>query len=207
MALSMDSILKLPTRKKILLLIVILAVIAGLFTYMVFSPQKEELDRLKVELNKLTKELNEAKAITRDLPKFKEQAALLEKQLAEAMTQLPNEKEIPEILKKISSLGKESRLEFTLFRPKPEQPKQFYATVPIELVALGNYHDVGMFFDRVSKLQRIINVVDFNMTRAKDVKGRAETENLIRASCLMNTYRFIERGPEEKKGEKTSGTK
>jgi type IV pilus assembly protein PilO len=207
MALSMDSILKLSTRRKILLLVVLLGVIAVLFTYLVFLPQKEELDRLKVELNTLTKELNEAKAITRDLPKFKEQAALLERQLAEAITQLPNEKEIPEILKKISSLGKESRLEFTLFRPKPEEPQQFYAKVPIELVALGNYHDMGMFFDRVSKLQRIINVVDFNMTRAKDVKGRAETENLIRASCLMNTYRFIERKPEEKKGEKTSGKK
>ena len=207
MALSADSISKLSTRKKILLLIVILGVIAGLFTYVVVLPQNEELDRLTVDLNKLTKELNEAKAITRDLPKFKEQAAMLEKQLAEAITQLPNEKEIPEILKKISSLGKESRLEFTLFRPKPEEPQQFYAKVPIELVALGNYHDIGIFFDKVGKLQRIINVVDFNMTRAKDVKGRGDTENLIRASCLMNTYRFVERRPEEKKGEKTSETK
>jgi len=204
MALSMDSISKLPTRKKILLLIVILGIIAGLFTYLVVLPQKEERDRLKVELNQLTKELNEAKAITRDLDKFREQAAMLERQLAEAITQLPNEKEIPEILRKISSLGKESRLEFTLFRPKPEEPQQFYAKVPIELVALGNYHDMGLFFDKVSKLPRIINVVDFNMTRAK---GKGEPENMIRASCLMNTYRFIERKPEEKKGEKTSEQK
>ena len=100
MALSMDSISKLSTRKKILLLIVILGIIAGLFTYLVVLPQNEERDRLKVELDNLTKELNEAKAITRDLPKFQEQAAMLEKQLAEAVTQLPNEKEIPEILKK-----------------------------------------------------------------------------------------------------------
>src|SRR4030067_922448 len=109
MALSMDSISKLSTRKKILLLIVIVWIIARLFTYLVVLPKNEERDRLKDELNKLTKELNEAKAITRDLPKFQEQAAMLEKQLAEAITQLPNEKEIPEILKKISSLGKEAQ--------------------------------------------------------------------------------------------------
>ena len=122
-------------------------------------------------------------------------------ELKDALTQLPNEKEIPEILKSISSLGKESNLEFTLFRPKPEVPQQFYAQVPIELSVLGSYHNIGMFFDKVSKLPRIINVVDFNMTRAKDVKGRSENEVLVKTSCMFNTYRFIEQKREEKKGE------
>jgi type IV pilus assembly protein PilO len=126
----------------------------------------------------------------------------LNEELKTALTQLPNEKEIPEILKNISSLGKESNLEFTLFRPKPEEPQQFYAKVPIELVVLGNYHSIGLFFDKVSKLPRIINVVDFNMTRAKDVKGKiSETENLVKTSCMINTYRFIEKKSEEKKSE------
>jgi len=118
------------------------------------------------------------------------------------LTQLPNEKEIPEILKNISSLGRESNLEFTLFRPKPEVPQQFYAQVPIELVALGSYHNVGIFFDKVSKLPRIINVVDFNMARVKDVRGRSESEIVLRTACMINTYRFIEKKSEEKKGEK-----
>jgi type IV pilus assembly protein PilO len=126
----------------------------------------------------------------------------LDEELKNALTQLPNEKEIPEILKNISSLGKESNLEFTLFRPKPEVPQQFYAQVPIELVALGSYHHVGIFFDKVSKLPRIINVVDFNMTTSKDMKGKSETEILVRTACTINTYRFIEKKSEEKKGEK-----
>jgi type IV pilus assembly protein PilO len=126
----------------------------------------------------------------------------LNEELKNALTQLPNEKEIPEILKTISSLGKESNLEFILFRPRPEQPQPFYAKVPIELVAFGNYHNVGMFFDRVSKLPRIINVVDFNMTRAKDLKGKGEPEILLKTSCMINTYRFIEKKSEEKKSEK-----
>lgn len=156
----------------------------------------------RAELGRLTKELNESKAIVRELQNFKEQIAKLNEELKMALTQLPNEKEIPEILKNISSLGKESNLEFTLFRPKPEEPQQFYAKVPIELVVLGSYHNIGLFFDRVGKLPRIINVVDFNMARAKDVRGKiGETENLLKTSCFINTYRFIEKKSEEKKSE------
>ena len=202
MALSMDSILKLPTSKKVIILVVILCVIAGLYLYLFFMPQREELNFAKGELSKLTKELSESRAITRDLEKFKGQVEKLNEELKDALTQLPNEKEIPEILKNISSLGKESNLEFTLFRPKPEEPQQFYAKVPIELVALGSYHNIGIFFDKVSKLPRIINVVDFNMTRAKEIKGRSELEILVKTSCMINTYRFIEKKSEEKKSEK-----
>lgn len=207
MALTMDSILKLSTPKKVLILIAILCVIAGLYLYAFFIPRQDELKVARGELSKLTKELNESRAITRDLQKFKEQVEKLNEELKNALTQLPNEKEIPEILKNISSLGKESNLEFTLFRPKPEEPQQFYAKVPIELVALGSYHNIGIFFDKVSKLPRIINVVDFNMTRAKDIKGRSESEILVKTSCMINTYRFIEKKSEEKKSEKKAVSK
>jgi len=202
MALTVDSILKLPTSKKALILVGILGVITALYFHSFFSPQQEELKVLKGDLNKLVKELNESKTITRDHQKFKDQIAKLNEELRNALTQLPNEKEIPEILKNIASLGKESNLEFTLFRPKGEEPQQFYAKVPIELTVLGSYHNTGIFFDKVSKLPRIINVVDFNMTRAKDIKGKGEIEVLIKTSCLVNTYRFIEKKSEEKKSEK-----
>ncbi len=207
MALTMDSIIKLPTSKKILLLVVLLLVIAGLYLYVFFIPLQDELKLKRSELDKLRKDLIVSKEIVRDLQKFKEQVEKLNVELKDALTQLPNEKEIPEILKNISTLGKESNLEFTLFRPKPEEPQQFYAKVPIELVILGSYHHTGTFFDRVSKLPRIINVVDFNMTRAKEVKGKSELENLVKTSCMINTYRFIETKVEEKKGEKKKTSK
>jgi type IV pilus assembly protein PilO len=133
--------------------------------------------------------------------------AKLNEELRDALTQLPNEKEIPEILKTISSLGKESNLEFTLFRPKPEQPQQFFANVPIELTALGSYHNFGIFFDKVSKLPRIINVIDFNLTKAKETKGKSENEILLTTSCMISTYRFMEQKSEGKKSETKPGPK
>jgi type IV pilus assembly protein PilO len=209
MALTMDSILKLSTQKKILILVALLCVIAGLYGYSVFLPLQEELAKLKSEDDKTTRELHESEAITRELAAFKAQVKILTEELDRALSQLPNEKEIPEMLKNVSTLGKESSLEFTLFKPRPEEPRQFYARVPVELTILGSYHNTGIFFDRVSKLPRIINIVDFNMTRAKDVKGRpdAKDEILIKTSCLLNTYRFIEKKGEDKKVEEKKGGK
>ncbi|MDI7258741.1 MAG: type 4a pilus biogenesis protein PilO [Thermodesulfobacteriota bacterium] len=200
MAITVDSVLKLPTSKKILILIGILCVLAGLYFYLFYIPMQNEMGGLKAELDKLMKELNEGKMITRDLEKFRGQIEKLNMELTDALTQLPNEKEIPEILKNISRLGKESNLEFTLFRPKTEEPQQFYAKVPIDLVVVGSYHNIGTFFDKIGKLPRIINVVDFNMARVKEAKGR-ETDVFVRTSCLITTYRFIEKKIEEKKSE------
>jgi type IV pilus assembly protein PilO len=202
MAINMDTIYKLPTSRKVVILVVVVCVVIGLYAYAFFIPQQNELKTLKGDLNNLVRELNESKAIAKDLEKFKKQVEQLNIELTSALTQLPNEKEIPEILRNISSLGKESKLNFTLFRPKPEEPQQFYARVPIELVFLGNYHNTGIFFDKVSKLPRIINVVNFNMIRAKDQdKSKEDTEIWVRTSCLVNTYRFIEKGPQPTKSE------
>ena len=205
MALTMESLLKLPTKKKVVILLVILGVLTGVYYYLFFKPQQEEISRLGGELSTLKKQLDESIAIHRDLEKFKAQVAELNKELQVVRTQLPDEKEIPELLKNVSSLGKESNLEFLLFRPKPEEPQQFYAKVPVELTVVGNYHNTGIFFDKVSKLPRIVNVVDFNMTRApKDTRGKtdAQDETLVRTACLLNTYRFLEKKSEEKKSEK-----
>ena len=205
MAITINSVLELPSSKKILILIGILCVITGIYFYLFFIPLQNDMKVLKTELDKLMKELNEGRMITRDLEKFKGQVEKLNAELTSALTQLPNEKEIPEILKSISRLGKESNLEFTLFKPKPEEPQQFYAKVPIDLVMVGSFHNTGLFFDKIGKLPRIINVLDFNMTRAREVKGR-ETDIVIKTSCLITTYRFMERKSEGKKSdEKTAG--
>ncbi len=202
MASKLDSISKWSTSKKVILLVVILGVLTAAYYFLLYGPDQENLNRLTNELNQEKQKLSKSMAIYRDMQKFKEQVEKLNRELQVVRAQLPTEKEIPELLKNISSLGKESNLEFTLFRPKPEEPQPLYAKVPIELVAVGSYHQTGMFFDRVSKLSRIINVVDFNMARAKEVKGKGEEEVLVRTSCLLNTYRFVEKKSEEKKSEK-----
>jgi type IV pilus assembly protein PilO len=204
MASKLDSISNLSRSKKIILLLVLLGGLTVAYYMLFYSPNRETLDRLTNELNQEKQKLSKSMAIYRDMQKFEEQVDKLNRELQVVRTQLPDEKEIPELLKNISSLGKESNLEFTLFRPKPEEPQPHYSKVPIELNTIGSYHNTGIFFDRVSKLPRIINVVDFNMTRAKE-KGKGAEEILVRTTCLLNTYRLIEKKSEEKtSGQKTS---
>ena len=222
MAVSMDSIAKLPTSKKILILLAAVVVILGVYGYLVYLPQQARLSGLRLELGKLNKELEESKAITRDLAKFKKEVENLQRQLTLALAQLPNKKEIPSLLRNISSLGKGSGLEFLLFKPKPEErvgtqaaassrpkpaasgkpkpqePEEFYARVPLELTMLGSYHNVATFFDKISKLDRIINVLNFSMGDVKQVGG----ETVVKTSCLATTFRFLET-KEEGSAEKT----
>jgi type IV pilus assembly protein PilO len=203
MASKLDSISSLSRSKKIILLLVLLGGVTAAYYMLFYSPNREHLDQLTNELNQEKQKLSKSMAIYRDMQKFEEQVDKLNRELQVVRTQLPDEKEIPELLKNISSLGKESSLEFTLFRPKPEEPQPHYSKVPIELNTIGSYHNTGIFFDRVSKLPRIINVVDFNMTRAKE-KGKGVEEVLVRTTCLLNTYRLIEKSEEKTSGQKTS---
>ena len=108
---------------------------------------------------------------------------------------MPNKREIPELLKNISKVGKASNLEFLRFRPSAERPKQFYAEVPLELVFLGTYHETGLFFDRLSKLPRIINVENFKMDPGKE----SATHEILQTQCVATTFRFLESGAKEAK--------
>ena len=204
MALTMDSISKLSNSKKILILAGLLIVLGGLYVKTFILPDQEALADMRLQYGKLSKEYTESKAITADLKRYQDEVKKMNEEFTEALKQLPNEREIPEILRNISSLGKEAQLEFVLFKPKNEEPQQFYAKVPIELILIGTYHNTGVFFDKVSNLRRIINVVDFNMGRAKEgARGKeGANEVLVRTSCLINTYRFIEKKGEERKSEK-----
>jgi len=188
MAISMDSIVKLPTAKKVAILVAIVVVIGGLYTYVAYLPQRDEISTLRQQRDQKVKELNESRAVARNLDKFKKEVAELQAQLNNALAQLPNSREIPELLKNISTLGKGSNLEFLRFRPAPERPKQFYAEVPLELVFLGTYHETGLFFDRVSKLPRIINVENFKMAPSKNTGEQP----VLQTQCVATTFRFLE---------------
>jgi Tfp pilus assembly protein PilO len=103
MAISMDSISKLPASKKLLILLGFVVVILGLYGYLLYLPQQAVLKDLRLELGKLNKELEEGEAVRRDLAKFQKEKEGLERRLTLALAQLPNKKEIPSLLRNISS--------------------------------------------------------------------------------------------------------
>jgi type IV pilus assembly protein PilO len=105
------------------------------------------------------------------------------------MKALPEKKEIPSLLASISSSGQDSGLEFALFEPKPESNKDFYAEIPVSIKVAGSYHNVAMFFDKVSRLPRIVNIDNIGITAQKGTKKGLS----LTTSCTAITYRFVEK--------------
>ena len=109
------------------------------------------------------------------------------------MKALPEKKEIPNLLASISSSGQDSGLEFALFEPKPENNKDFYAEIPVAVKVSGSYHNVASFFDKVSRLPRIVNIDNISITAQKQTKKEGLS---LSTSCTAITYRFIEKKSE-----------
>ncbi|MCX5907648.1 MAG: type 4a pilus biogenesis protein PilO, partial [Deltaproteobacteria bacterium] len=151
---------------------------------------------------KLETQVRELRIVHANMERFKAEAAKLKEELKIAIAQLPTSKEIPSLLANISSLGKESGLDFLLFRPAPEINREFYAEIPVEIRVRGTYVKVASFFDKVGKLPRIVNIAGVNMEGAKEISGKLE----IMTSCTATTFKFIERKeiPEPAKDQKES---
>jgi type IV pilus assembly protein PilO len=151
--------------------------------------------------------VRELRIVAANMKRFQAEAAKLREELQMAITQLPTSKEIPTLLSNVSELGKESGLEFLLFRPAAEVSREFYAEIPVEIRVKGTYHNVALFFDRVGRLPRIVNISEVSMENAKEAFGRWE----INTACTATTFKFIEKPAElakekEKKTGESKGT-
>lgn len=189
MAITLSTIAKLTKSRKILGLAVILAIIAGLYAYLFYLPASAEKEKKKVEMGRQEMQLRELRTIAANMKRFRAESAKLREELELAMAQLPTSKEIPSLLANISNLGKEAGLEFLLFRPAPEVNREFYAEIPVEIKVTGTYNGVAIFFDKVGKLPRIVNISGVSMEGAKEALGRWE----ITTSCTATTFKFIEK--------------
>jgi len=189
MAITLETIVKMPTSKKILLLGILVALLVGLYIYLIYWPNLELLKKKKVEMAALEGQVRELRIVAANMKRFQAEAAKLREELKVAVTQLPTSKEIPSLLSNISKLGKDSGLEFLLFKPAGEVSKDFYAEIPVEIRVRGAYNNVALFFDKVGKLPRIVNISEVGMDNAKEAFGRWE----INTSCTATTFKFVER--------------
>jgi len=198
MAISMDTILKLSRGKKVVILVLISVLIIGIYWRSFHTPQMRRIEVKESKLNDLIRERNIKSNIAKDLEKFKEDLRRLNEDLKVALAKLPDKKEIPNLLKSVSTLGKEAGLEVLLFKPQAEQAGQFYAKVPVELKFVGPYHRIGVFFYNVGTISRIVNIENFNIERAqaKEEKGDGI---MLNTSCIATTYRYLEKKVEEPK--------
>ena len=182
----------LPKRQRYMLIGLLGGAIIVGYVYLLMMPLWAEKGKLEGDLEKLRNDLALKKNIAANRPKLEQEIKGLEKQLEVALVKLPEEKEIPKLLTQVNTLGQQSGLEFQLFRPAAPIKRGFYAEVPIDIRVQGEYHTLGGFLDRVSKLERIVNVADLRISPLAVQQQRAG--RTITADFKATTFTFLEKG-------------
>jgi type IV pilus assembly protein PilO len=192
---------KLSRVHKLVISVAILGALWGGFVWFFYMPQTEKISRLTQDLKSAQDKLSRLKNVEQNLRAFKKEFKETDEKFKEALKLLPDKEEIPTLLTSISNLGAQSGLEFLLFQPQREVPRNFYAEIPLKLEVTGPYHNVATFFDKVSRLSRIVNIGDVTMTEMKAAKTQADVV-VLKTGCTATTYKFIEAKEEPKKGKR-----
>ena len=177
-----------PNQQKIAILVLLLVVIGVAFWFYVESPQQEALAKLQGEISKLNKEIKTNKDKIQNLEELKRATAELEKQLAKNQESLPPEEEAVTLLKQLSDLGIRIGLDFKSWRqaPRAEDSSRLFVRLPVDVEMSGGYHTLALFFDRIGKLPRIINVSRIKMGAGKVEQGRIRIQTTFQLTAFAS---------------------
>jgi type IV pilus assembly protein PilO len=182
---------KLPWKAQVgIFLAVAVAALGGFYWYYVqgmqetLATQQKKLDSMKTEISK-------GLATARQLPEFRQQVVELSAHLDNLRAVLPEEKDVGDLLRRLQTMAMQSNLQIKGFKPAAIVQKQTHAEWPINLELDGTYHNLGLFFDRVAKYPRIINVSGVTI-KGKD---KPQPGTTILATCVATTYVLSEAPP------------
>jgi len=171
-------------------------VFAAVFAAILFAGWKFDITKQREALAGLEKKEKEQIAIldarqkkAANLNALKEQMKEMEQSFGDMVKQLPNKTEVAGLLIDISQTGLAAGLEFKLFQPGGESPKEFYAELPINLSVVGSYHQFGEFVSGIASLPRIVTTHNISIAPVKG--GQADTP-LLEMKAVAKTYRALE---------------
>ena len=163
-------------------------VVIAYFIFPNLKTMQAEIDTMQGDLAEKQREISDGQAIEARLPEFESEIKSLKQKLGDVQQILPTGRETGDLLRWIKNLGDQSNLDLKSFSPGGLRPVEFYKEFPIEMNVTGTYHDLGLFLDRVSKYQRIINVDNLRITKLKQ-RDRGKT---IQASFTATTFVYDE---------------
>jgi len=187
----LERIFESPANVKIGILGGTIALLVAAFYFAFYSPLADEIEELHVAVEGpagLRAKVLEQEGIARNLDVYQREVEILDQQLAVALKELPDRREIHLFLDSISDQAKNSGLEVPLFEPQPEQKRDFYAEVPVMVAVRGTFNQVATFFDEVGHLERIVNIDKFEIAQPVIDKDRIQLTTALTAT----TFRFLE---------------
>ena len=179
---------KLPWYAQVGLFVVLALAGVGVFYYFYVMPADADMATRQQKLDGLKVEIAKAQSTANQLNQFRQQVAELEGRLESLKAVLPEQKDVADLLRRIQTLATQSNLAIRGFKPAASVTKDLHAEWPIALQLDGTYHNLGMFFDRVSKFSRIINVSNISI-RAKE---KPEPSSTISVECVATTFVLLE---------------
>jgi type IV pilus assembly protein PilO len=171
--------------------------IAALYYSFLYSPRADQLDKLvdSVEIARNEKMVKTQK--TANLPRLRKDLQQLDAELKKAVAQLPDKREIAELLSNISAKAQQVGLDVLLFRPRPEAFQDFYAEVPVDITVKGNFHNTVSFFDEVGRMNRLVNI-DHIGFKNPTVNG----DNIVlETTSVATAFRFLDEAERKKVAE------
>ncbi|WP_127478939.1 type 4a pilus biogenesis protein PilO [Sulfurivermis fontis] len=164
-------------------------VVLGLGYWFDTKEQLAALERSRQSEIKLKKDFEAKQAKAVNLDAYRQQMVEMEESFGTMLRQLPSKTEVADLLVDITQTGLASGLEFEIFKPGGDTPKEFYAELPIQIVVNGAYHSFGEFVSGVAALPRIVTLHDINISRSTK-KGAKSDELIMQANA--KTYRYLD---------------
>ena len=156
-------------RVTVLLGLFLAILVAGWWFY--WGEQLDSLTREQETEGQLREEYVSKKTQAVNLDLYLARLNDIDRSFGALLKQLPNKSEVEALLVEINQAGMGRGLQFDLFKPGPEQIKDFYAELPITVRLTGTYHDFGAFAGDIGKLSRIVtlnNVIIATNQQSKD---------------------------------------
>ena len=176
-------------------------VLFALGFWRLLQPMRTEIEAQEAKLSELQTKIQEGRAAKQELPKFREEVRQLELELDKLLRILPARRNTPDLMRRIRSLAEQGDFGLKRFTPGQLSDKEFFSEWPIAIAVDGTYHNLALFFDRISRFSRIINIEDLTVNAAQ----KAEGQHTIAAQFTAKTFVYKEPAPEEE--EEDGGSK
>ncbi|MBT8438216.1 MAG: type 4a pilus biogenesis protein PilO [Gammaproteobacteria bacterium] len=178
--------------KLVIILIVCLGIGAGVYYYDI-QKQFARLDKARAQESELKRQFEDKQAKAVNLESYKQQLKEMEDTFGAMLRQLPDKTEVPDLLVDVSQTGLAAGLEFKLFKPLGESPREFYAELPISIEVEGTYHEFGEFISGIAALPRIVTMHDIQITPMKKENATAKGGvEMLSMKATAKTYRYLE---------------
>jgi Tfp pilus assembly protein PilO len=177
----------LPQPAKLVIYIALIGCLTFAYYYYYLKSRIEERDAIQTEIINLEQAVAQKMAVEIRHKQFKEAIAKSQEQLAIRQRILPTEKETPIVLRSIQQMAKSGDLRIDKFIPQPMIPRAYYSDWPIQLEVQGSYNGLGLFFEKISRAHRIINVGTISI---KGIEQQNDPTQTLTASCTATTFVF-----------------